>query len=140
MSVPRLMQGLYKIAMRVALQEMNSTEEVRVGRGWKLFLLLPRLLLYWAPRGGLIPKPKLMSRLELFNRGDWRQLLEANRNCCRQAAALSHRRNRSSEDDITRRVSRAEFPVHMGRVAVGETSSGGCVTGTRIRGNSQRIA
>ena len=116
-SVPRFMQGPYRIAMRVALQEMNSADEVQVERGWKLFLLLPRLLLYRAPRGGLIPRAKLMSRLELFNRGDWRQLLEASRNCCHQAAVLRRRRNRRSEDDITRRVNRAESLVHMGELS-----------------------
>ena len=87
-SVPRFMQGPYRIAMRVVLEELNSIEEVRVEKGWKLFLLLPRLLLFQAPRDGLIPRPKLMSRLELFNRGCWRELLEASRSFCHQATVL----------------------------------------------------
>ena len=62
-SVPRFMNGPHRIAMRVAL---DTTDEVRVERGWKLFLLLPRMLLHRASRGGLIPRPKLMNRLELF--------------------------------------------------------------------------
>ena len=37
-SVPRFMRGPYRIAMRVALEEMISIEDVRVERGWKLFL------------------------------------------------------------------------------------------------------
>ena len=61
-SVPRFMNGLYRIAMQ-PLEEMNTTDEVRVERGWKLFLLLPRMLLHRASQGGL------MNRLELFNRG-----------------------------------------------------------------------
>ena len=59
-TVPRFMHGNLR-TMRVALEEMNTTDEVRAETGWK-FLLLP---LYRAPRGGLIPRPKLMSRLEL---------------------------------------------------------------------------
>ena len=48
------------IETRVALEEINVDDVVRQGRGWKLFLLLPRLLLHRAPRGGAIPKSKLL--------------------------------------------------------------------------------
>ena len=48
-SVPRFMLGPHRIATRVALEDMNTTDEVRVERGWKLFLLFPRSLLYRAP-------------------------------------------------------------------------------------------
>ena len=115
-SVPRFMNGHYRIAMRVALEEMNTTDEVRVERGWKLFLLLPRMLLHRASRGGLIPRPKLMNRLDLFNRGVWR-LLEAGRKCSHQAAVSRRRKNRRPEQDIVRRVSRAESLVHMGELS-----------------------
>ena len=116
-SVPRFMNGPYKIAMRVALEEMNTIDEVRVERGWKLFLLLPRMLLHRASRGGLIPRPKLMNRLELFNRGAWRELLEASRKCSHQAAVSRRRKNRRPEQDIARRVSRAASLVHMGELS-----------------------
>ena len=75
-SVPRFMNGPYRIAMRVALEENDTTNEVRVERGWKLFFLLPRMLLHRASQGGLMSRPKLMNLLELFN---WRELLEASR-------------------------------------------------------------
>ena len=42
------LKGPYKIAMRVALQEIEEgsrgMEPVREERGWKLFLLLPRMI------------------------------------------------------------------------------------------------
>ena len=48
-SVPRFMNGLHRIVVRVALEAVNTTE-VRVERGWKLFLFLPRMLLHGVDR------------------------------------------------------------------------------------------
>ena len=42
------------IVMRSVPNVLNS--EVRVVRGWKLFLLLPRMLLFRPPRGGVVPE------------------------------------------------------------------------------------
>ena len=78
-SVPRFLRGPYRNAMRVALGEINVDDAVRQERGWKLFLLLPRMLLHRAPRGGTIPKAKLLGRFDLFNAGVWLDLLEASR-------------------------------------------------------------
>ena len=48
-TVPHFLKGPYRIAMRVALQEIGEgsrgMEPVREERGWKLFLLLPRMML-----------------------------------------------------------------------------------------------
>ena len=76
-SIPRFLRGPYRTAMRVALGEINVDDAVRQERGWKLFLLLPRMLLHRAPRGGTIPKAKLLGRFDLFNAGAWLDLLEA---------------------------------------------------------------
>ena len=46
----------------------------RVSRVWKLFLLLPRLLLFRSPRGGRVPKKELEDRLCLFHSGQWSEL------------------------------------------------------------------
>ena len=50
-SVPRFLRGPYRIAMRVALEEIESADDTRRELGWKLFLLLPRLLLHRSPPG-----------------------------------------------------------------------------------------
>ena len=54
-SVPGFLKGAYRSAMRVALAEIDQgrSEEdaTRSSRGWKLFLLLPRLLLHKPSRG-----------------------------------------------------------------------------------------
>ena len=59
-AVPRFMKGAYRSAMRIALAEIDEGRShhaiLRASRGWKLFLLLPRLLLHRSPRGGKIPK------------------------------------------------------------------------------------
>ena len=49
-SVPRVLRGPYRIAMRVALEEIESADDTQRERGWKLFLLLPKLLLHRSQR------------------------------------------------------------------------------------------
>ena len=49
-STPKFVRGAYCAAMRIALQEIvegsEAQNEERQCRGWKLFLLLPRMLLF----------------------------------------------------------------------------------------------
>ena len=119
-TVPHFLRGLYRIAMRV-LQEIEEgnrgMEPVREERGWKLFLLLPRMMLHRPPRGGLIPRSKLIHRFELFVSGRWTELLVASEACCQQAAISRRRQSRRVEDDITRRLDRADSLVHMGELS-----------------------
>ena len=70
-NVPRFLKGPFRNALRVALEEATSEQACRQERGWKLFILLPRMLLHRQPRGGLIPKEKLVQRFEAFGRGEW---------------------------------------------------------------------
>ena len=116
-TVPRFLKGPYRIALRTALEETNVEDLGRQELGWKLFLLLPRLLLHQGPRGGTIAKQKLLGRFEKFNSGAWLDLLEESRKVTHEAAQVRRRRNRRTEDDLTRRVSRAEALVHMGEVS-----------------------
>ena len=45
-NIPRCIRGPFRNALRIALEEMNARgDAVRQERGWKLFMLLPRLLL-----------------------------------------------------------------------------------------------
>ena len=57
-TVPVMPRGVFRSAMKLALQEiLDATEaesHVRATRGWKLFLLLPRMLLFRPARGSLI--------------------------------------------------------------------------------------
>ena len=46
-------------------------DAVRQERGWKLFMLLPRMLPYRLRGGGLISKEKLVGPFQMFARGEW---------------------------------------------------------------------
>ena len=61
-NIPRFLRGLFRCALRLALREITVSQgdQVRSARGWKLFMLLPRLLLFRPPRGGNISKQKLI--------------------------------------------------------------------------------
>ena len=65
-TVPYVMRRAYREAMRVALDHISSgrsrTDVLQEERGWKLFLLIPRLLLFRPGRGGFVPKRKLEER------------------------------------------------------------------------------
>ena len=55
-SCPTFLVGSYRAAMRLVMTEAElesaSGDEQRRTRGWKLFLLLPRIFLFRPPRGG----------------------------------------------------------------------------------------
>ena len=59
-AVPGFMKGAYRSAMRIALAEIDEGRShqaiLRSSRGWKLFLLLPRLLLHRSPEGARFRK------------------------------------------------------------------------------------
>ena len=107
-SVPFVVRGAYRMAMRIALHQVvtgrDQNSEVRVSRGWKLSTLLPRLLLHRPPRGGLVPKRQLEERFRLFQQGDWRELVARSSSIDAQAHQLSsRRRRRHRQDDEERR-------------------------------------
>ena len=111
--------------MRVALEEVSEAAGnlVQLERGWKLFLLLPRMLLHRPPRGGLISKSKLSERFDKFARGEWVQLIRASIQCDEQAAVGRRRKGRRA-NDLERRAIRA-----LNFVQVGELSSARSVGG-----------
>ena len=88
-------------------------------RGWKLFLLLPRMLLFRPPRGGNIPKQRLVERFASFSRGEWEQLLIQSAGCDEAAAQRFQRRRRTHVDTPERRADRAQSSIMMGEVSSG---------------------
>ena len=110
-TVPFCLKGTFKTALKTSLQEIRSgqhehddTTEIR---GWKLFFLLTRILLYRPPRGGLVPKAQLQERVDKFLQGQWVALLETSLKLSIQGAAASCRRRRGQKDTIERRAARA---------------------------------
>ena len=117
-NIPRFLVGPYKNAVRVALAEVGRSagNQVLLERGWKLFLLLPRMLLHRRPRGGLIAKSKLVERFEKFNRGEWVQLIRASVECDEQAV-VSRRRKRRGGNDLEHRATRAFNLIQVGELS-----------------------
>ena len=74
-SIPQFMRGVFRGAMKVGFHEITkgrAANNIQVeSQGWKLFMLLPRLLLYKPSRGGLILKGRLKERVTMFCAGEW---------------------------------------------------------------------
>ena len=79
----------------MAVEECLSPEMLRQERGWKLFMLVPRMLLH-----RLIPKSRLVQRFEAFSRGELAALLTLSE-ACDTKTAISRRRQAGS--DLERR-------------------------------------
>ena len=69
---PVFLRGAHKSAMRAKDCEWHEdTKSVVVCRRWKLFVLLPRILLFRLVRGGRVPKNQLLDRFQKFANGEW---------------------------------------------------------------------
>ena len=103
--------------MRLALEEIElgtaAGDDRRRCQGWKLFVPLPRMLLYKPFRGGLVPKSRLLARFSAFSNGDWEQLLIASRECAEAAVQVRSRRRRTRVPTVDQRADRAEQLVHL---------------------------
>ena len=134
-SPPKFVRGAYCSAMRIALQEIvegsEAQNEERQCRGWKLFLLLPRMLLFRPPRGGLIPKPRLLDRFAMFAMGQWTQLLILSRESSEDARKVAMRRRRTQVDSLEKRSERAQILVLMGEVSAGRRALDGAAIAAR---------
>ena len=121
--------------MRLAMEEANQGNEQRRERGWKAFLLLPRLLFHKPPRGGHVHKGKLAQRFDDFFQGRWRTLLVASRKCAEEASVIQQRKRRRQrpDDELKRRAERALVLVQMGELSSGRQALEGAslAPGTR---------
>ena len=116
-------------AMRLALQKMVSGMELqnrlRILRGWKLFILIPRLLLFRPARGGKVPKNQLLDRLSKFANGQWLDLLGKSQEASENAARLRSRRRRNRVDEVEKRVERAEALISMEEISAARQADPG---------------
>ena len=120
-TVPHFLRGPYRSAMRLAMGEALQDSEQRRERGWKLFLMLPRLLLYRPCRGGNVHKEKLSKRFQDFSDGRWTELLAGSRKCAEDASQAQRRkrRRRRPEEELGRRAARAFALVQLGELSSG---------------------
>ena len=106
--VPFLMRGASRGALRLAMNEAvfahNRNDVPREERAWKLFFLLPRMLLTGPPRGGKISPAKLEERIARFTEA-----------CAVARTAVVRKRRRHTDQD--RKVARAERLVMLGELS-----------------------
>ena len=120
-TVPHFLRGPHRSAMGLAMGEALQGSEARRERGWKLFLMLPRLLLYRPCRGGNVHKEKLSKRFQDFSEGRWTQLLAASRQCAEDVSQAQRRKRRRHrpEEELGRRAARALALVQLGELSSG---------------------
>ena len=120
-TVPNFMKGVFRGGLKMSLEEILKgrarSDSVKEIRGWKLFFLLPRLLLFRPPRGGLVPKARLQERVSMFSAGDWLTLLDTSLEASVTGTTARCRRRRGKQDTIQARAARALGLVHMGELS-----------------------
>ena len=128
-NVPFMMKGVFRVALTTAMGEVlrghDDGDELRKERGWKMLMLLPRMLLA-RPRGGRISQRKLQTRIDMFTTGQWHLLMEVSNECARAGVEAKVRASRrSGREDTKSRVRRAETLVHLGELSAGRQALDG---------------
>ena len=101
--------------MRTGLELISErTSPQQELRGWKLFLLAPRMVLHRTASQARIPPAELALRCEAFARGEWLTLLQA---IARTVEAPHPVAARSAAHDIEARAHRAAALVHLGELS-----------------------
>ena len=106
------------MALQGVLRGYELQSDLRITRGWKLFMLLPRLL-FRPRRGGKVSKKTLEERFHMFQDGRWLELLGISRSTGAQVHQSSVRRRRCQHQDggIQKRVDRAHNLVQLGELS-----------------------
>ena len=117
-SPPPLFQGRIRQALATALDAINAAEtEQQTVRAWKLWLLLPRMLLHRQPGARTLPKPEWYARIQAFQFGQWLVLLQ------RARATAASPANPPQEPQPDHQTRRACQLIHQGeRGAVRRTA------------------
>ena len=114
------MKGAFRLAIRTALEEIleghRSDNEARMARGWKLFMFMPRMLLFRQHHEGLVPRKRL-GGCAFFQEGQWLQLLEQSQANDLQGHQVSTRRRRRPTDSVAMRAERAKALVQLGELS-----------------------
>ena len=94
-----LQEAFYVATARI--REMHGKQkDLELERAWKLFLLLPRMLLSRSKQRGDDGKLEFFSRFRSFQRGDWVKLVRAHvtlPECDIRLALMSHSRTVTSD-------------------------------------------
>ena len=134
-SVPKFLLGVYRLAMRQALEAVCVGEArgdvLMQTRAWKFFFLVPRMFLFRPSRGGQVPKKALLTRVDLFNSGQWSELVEMSMTSSLDVANAQARRRRGTQrDTVEKRALRAFHMVQLGEVSAGRQALEGASLAT----------
>ena len=122
---PAFARGQVRQALSLALQAILDAapledDNISATRAWKLWLLLPRMLLHRRPGQRKLPKSEWRARLLAFQRGDWLQLL---RNVTeslpdQEVGPAAHAASPPSPESLAAADSRrARHLVHLGELS-----------------------
>ena len=103
--------------MQAIISGVEAQSEVQTERGWKIFLLLPRMLLFRPGRGGVVPRKKLEVRIRQFQEGEWLDLLNESTACATRGHLSSVRARRRNVSDEAKRAVRATSLVQVGELS-----------------------
>ena len=136
-SVPFFLRGGFRAVLRVALEEISTGQErgdeQKQERGWKLFFLLPRMLLGRPCHGGLVPRKKLEAQVP------WMFLIEDSMEVSSQAASARQHGKRRRQINNSQ-VARAENLAMIGELSAARQAleSNGLAPGNRNTLNELR--
>ena len=117
-SCPHFLRGRLREAFQVALRErfrakLMGDEDGQV-RGWKLFALVPMMLLHRPCGTGSVGRCELVHRADRFAAGRWAELI---REATQHQAVHTPRCERSEEADQQHRGKAAQERVQRGQVS-----------------------
>ena len=122
-SLPAFVKGPLRQAMHFALTQLFKAASEPAGidaqRAWKLWLLLPRMLLLRPSAAPRVPKPELRARFDCFFRGQWPALLDDS-----VAAAGVPARRAVTRSEGEARADRAVHLAHLGELSAARPSVG----------------
>ena len=114
--VPEFFSSQLREAFSIAtarIREMHAKKkEAELERAWKLFLLLPRMLLSRTKYQGEDGKAEFFSRFRAFKRGDWMTLVQQARRPKRKKQA-----QRTGVDPVQAKLRAAEQRARLGEIS-----------------------
>ena len=117
-SCPHWLRGRFREGLTVALRERHrpklANDELGQIRAWKLFCLVPKMLLHRPRNTGSVGRDELARRVTEFQQGHWVQLMrEANEFQFQSRPAST----RTPEEETSRRALAAQSRVQRGQVS-----------------------
>ena len=116
-SVPHVLRRAFRMALRVACQEIIEGIVRSCLAGSSFWFCRGRMMLFRPSRGGTVSRKKLESRVRQFQEGNWISLLRESVSCADVAHSSAVRRRRGSSDEEAVRATRALSLVQMGELS-----------------------